>query len=113
AEVGRPDDDLAARRPEREIASALILDRVARPLSQGAGLASVLRVVEGGLRRLSHQERRQSVGQGRNRLLHQSEVFRGTDDAAIAAFGFDLLLDLPDLSPDLPEPDPPLVWGLL
>ena len=67
AEVGRPDDDLAARRPERDVASALILDRVTRPLSQGAGLAPVRRVVESDLRRLGHQEGRQSVGQCRDR----------------------------------------------
>ncbi len=38
AEGGHPDVDLAARCPECDVASALILDRVARPLSQGAGL---------------------------------------------------------------------------
>jgi hypothetical protein len=85
---------LAARRPQRDVASALILDRVARPLSQGAGLASVLRVIEGGLRRLGHQEGRQSVGQCRDGALASLEVFGGADHAPIAALGFDLLLDV-------------------
>src|SRR5208337_965086 len=113
AEVGRPDDDLAARRPERDVASALILDRVTRPLSQGAGLAPVLRVVESDLRRLGHQEGRQSVGQCRDRALQGLEVFGGADHAPIAAFGFDLLLDVLDLGPDLREAIPRLLWGLL
>src|SRR4051794_38176866 len=55
AEVGHPDEDRAARRLQRDVAPALILEEVARPLSQGTGPAPVLRVVEGGLRRLGHQ----------------------------------------------------------
>src|SRR5512135_2458154 len=113
AEVGHPDDDLAARRLQRDVASALILDRAARPLGPGAGLAPVLRVVEGGLRRLSHQEGRQSVGQCRDRALHGLEVFGGADHAPITAFGFDLLLDVLDLGADLREAIPRLLWGLL
>ena len=73
----------------------------------------VLRVVESDLRRLGHQEGRQSVGQCRDRALQGLEVFGGADHAPIAAFGFDLLLDVLDLGPDLREAIPRLLWGLL
>src|SRR5208282_2427028 len=41
------------------------------------------------------------------------EVFGSADHAPIAAFGFDLLLDVLDLGPDLREAIPRLLWGLL
>jgi ADP-ribosylglycohydrolase len=65
------------------------------PRASGNGsimrLAPVLRVVERDLRRLGHQQGRQSVGQCRDRALQGLEVFGGADHAPIAAFGFDLL----------------------
>jgi hypothetical protein len=77
------------------------------------GPAPVLRVVEGGLRRLGHQEGRQSVGQRRDGALQGREVFGGADHAPPAAFGLDLLLDVLDLGPDLREAIPGLLRGLL
>ena len=73
----------------------------------------VRRVVESDLRRLGHQEGRQSVGQCRDRALQGLEVFGGADHAPITAFGFDLLLDVLDLGPDLREAIPRLLRGLL
>ena len=45
--------------------------------------------------------------------LQGLEVLGGADHAPIAAFGFDLLLDVLDLGPDLREAIPRLLWGLL
>src|SRR5208282_3131846 len=47
------------------------------------------------------------------RALQGLEVFGGADHAPIAAFGFDLLLDVLDLGPDLREAITRLLWGLL
>jgi len=113
SEGGRQDDDLAARRPERHVASALILDRVARPLALGAGLAAVLRVVEAACVASASKEGRQWVGQCRDGALPGLEVFDGADHAPLAAFGFDLLLDILDLGPNLREANPRLRWGPL
>src|SRR5512135_1228388 len=103
AEVGHADDDLSASRPKRDVAWALILERVARPLSQAAGLAPVLRVAERGLHRFGQQERGQVVGQFADGTLPRLEVLGRADDARVAAFGLDLLLDVSDFGPDLGE----------
>jgi len=85
----------------------------ARSLTQGAGLAPVLRVVEGGLRRFGQQKSRQLGGQGRDRVLPGFEVFGGADHTALTAFGFDLLLDVPDFGADLRETIPRVLRGRL
>src|SRR5512135_809340 len=104
---------LPARRPKRDIAWTLILERVARPLCQGAGLAPVLWIAERGLHRLGQQEGGQPVGQFRERSFPRLEIRGRADHGCIAALGVDLLLDLADLGPDLGEPIARLLRGSL
>lgn len=103
AEVGCPNGHLPPGRPERDVTGALVFERVARPLGQGAGLVPILRVVERGLHGLGQQEGSQAIGQFADRAFPRLEILGGADEARVAAFGLDLLLDVLDLGPDLGE----------
>jgi hypothetical protein len=70
-------------------------------LGQGAGLVPILRVVERGLHGLGQQEGGQAIGQFADGAFPRLEVLSGADEARVAAFGLDLLLDVLDLGPDL------------
>ena len=76
---------------------------MARPLSQGAGLLDVLRLVAGTLHGFGQQEAGQALGQFRDLPLPGANVLSIADYAWVSAEMLDLLLDLPDLGLDLRE----------
>ena len=77
--------------------------RQARPLSQGAGLLDILRVVAGALHRFGQEEAGESVGQIGDLPLPGADVLGIADDASGSAELLDLLLDVVDLGLDLRE----------
>src|SRR5512135_2595894 len=95
-EVGQADHDHTAGGAQADVASALVFERAARPLSQGAGPQEVLRLVDGPLHGLGQEKIGESVGQLEDLPLPSANVLGIADDASVTAELLDLLLDVMD-----------------
>ena len=99
--IADSDHDRPAHRSRRDGAFALVLDRRARPLDQGAGLRVGRGIVDRLLEGLGDQQSGQSIGQLRDLLLQGRQFGRVADPPYSVTVVFDLLWDRPDLGLDL------------